>query len=739
MRIKKFNVAFLIVLSTLVMTPFVRSVQLATDAAEPEYQGKDTPASQEEPTYRGRSLSELTAALKDKDFQVRIRAVYSLGYMEASAKPAVPALVDALNQEQMRESVLHALGNIGVGAEEAIPALIKAIAEYAPACRWSAAEALAKIGVAAVPSLKEATRSENIYLRIWSNAALAKNEATSSPHLRYLAVAMESKDKRMSNEALRAMRMLGRKSEPLIPELIEAMTTPKISPALVAQALAGIGPDAKPAVPVLVKALQDKNDSVRLEVVRALAAIGPEAEPAVSLLTEMIQEKNERMRAEVAKALGQIGLGASPAITVLIPALKDKDEWVRTNAAEAIGKIDPTNLKPVPTLIEAMKDESGRVRGAVAQTLLKIGPVNKQVVLAFILALEDNYKSVIYAADEFFHLVGRERRDVVPELIELLKDPGERAIRSAIIALENMGADAEPAVPTLVEAMRNPNTLCLAEGALIKLGPKAKSAVPELIRMLDDEDRAVCQSAARVLASIGPDARGAIPALVSCLEKKIDPWGKLSLCTSLAALDLKSKEVIAALTQLTKDKYAPVQPGAHYELIRMKHDKELHFQALLVALEVPDARVRLYAAGCLGELKGVVTEAIPSLQKRLEDNNPEVRVAAAHAILLISSKQSDRKEAVDVIIKSLGEEEFMARLRAASALEPFGPGERWTVPVLITKVYNDDMPTRMAAIEALGNIGTAAREALPSLRHLLKDEHWKIRQSAAKAIKKIER
>ncbi|MHC4568629.1 MAG: HEAT repeat domain-containing protein, partial [Planctomycetota bacterium] len=167
-----------------------------------------------EPTYGGRSLSELIGALDDQDWQTRIKAVYHLGYMGPKAEPAVPALVDALSEERLRESILHSLANIGTGAGEAIPALIKAITEYAPACRWMAAEALAKIGDKAVPELKKSTESENIYLRIWCNAALAKQHGGDSTNLRYLAQLMKSADKKTAGEAVSALTMLGPISKP---------------------------------------------------------------------------------------------------------------------------------------------------------------------------------------------------------------------------------------------------------------------------------------------------------------------------------------------------------------------------------------------------------------------------------------------------------------------------------------------------------------------------------------------
>ncbi len=315
----------------------------------------------------------------------------------------------------------------------------------------------------------------------------------------------------------------------------------------------------------------------------------------------------------------------------------------------------------------------------------------------------------------------------------------ELPLSFAMTALGNIGADAALAVPLIAKAMREPHTLSAAASALRKLGPKAKAAVPELIKMLEDEDRALNQSAARVLASVGPAARAAIPALINCLKKKNDPWGQVSLCTSLTALDPQSKEAIAALIELTSHKDVEIQSAAHYTLIKMGQDKELHLPPLVDALEDANPYVRLNAAAYLGKLGTAANKASLSLQKALKDDDPEVRVEAAQAILLIGSGPSVRREAAGVIVNSLDDEEVMAWVRAAGALELFGSEESWAVSRLTAEIHARQTRIRLAAIEALGNIGPGAREALPHLKRLLKDGHWQIRKAAAEASKRIEK
>jgi HEAT repeat protein/beta-lactamase regulating signal transducer with metallopeptidase domain len=703
-----------------------------------------------EPSYAGRSLTELIAALGNQDFQTRINAVYHLGYIGPKAKPAVPALVDALEHEQLRESILHSLGNIGVGAEQAIPALIKAVAEYAPACRWMAAESLAKIGKAAIPALKEAAASENTYLRIWSNAALARQEGTDSPNLRYLAQLMKNNDKDTASEAVSALTMLGPISKPLVPDLIEALGHSVVAKRHIAFALAQIGKDARPAVPELTKMLHDTDLETQADAIYALSEIGgPDIAPAVPLLIEALRTDDtsnavmaSRVRYTAATALGNIGPDARAAIPDLVVALGDEEEFLRANSAEAIGNIDPADLQAVPALIKAMKDKSGRVRVAAAETLLRIGPVNKEVILAFIEAADDNWKGVIIATETFFTYLGPQHSYVIPDLIEMLKGPNERAQRLAITALGNMSEAAVPAVPYIVESVKNSRLEATAAGALTKLGSGAGAAVPDLIEMLKDRHKK--SSAALVLEAIGPAAREAIPALENCLG-----GDQVQYARALLAINPKSSKAIDALVKIAESAYVPdqwsEQPDAHYLLVKYGHNQKRHLRGLTDALENPNSRIRLNAAAYLGNLGSEAKEAAESLVRALKDEDPEVIAEAARAILLTSSNRSEREEACNIIIGLLGSKDssddrdsFMAQLRAGSALASFGPSEEWAVPLLITKVQDGNMRTRAAAIKALGNIGPGAKEALPYLRQLLKNEDWQVRLSATQAIEKID-
>jgi HEAT repeat protein len=83
----------------------------------------------------------------DDYLHARQRATEALGQLGAAARPAVPALVEALRDKNpgIRPTAAAALGEIGPDAQDAIPALTAALKEKDENVRTAAAEAIKKI------------------------------------------------------------------------------------------------------------------------------------------------------------------------------------------------------------------------------------------------------------------------------------------------------------------------------------------------------------------------------------------------------------------------------------------------------------------------------------------------------------------------------------------------------------------------------------------------------------------
>ena len=97
--------------------------------------------------HEGKSAAQLEAMLRSADPAVQAQGAYGLSRLGAEARPAVPALTEALHSTDtlVRENAALALAQIGPDARAAIPALTALAHDPDHLVRRAAQEALAKI------------------------------------------------------------------------------------------------------------------------------------------------------------------------------------------------------------------------------------------------------------------------------------------------------------------------------------------------------------------------------------------------------------------------------------------------------------------------------------------------------------------------------------------------------------------------------------------------------------------
>jgi HEAT repeat protein len=105
-------------------------IAAAVLAVAPALYGQAAPAASD-PVTDGRRLSEWVADLKADAPQVRNAAAYQISGLGPAGAPAVPALIEALDDPipSVRFPVTVALGEIGPAAAEAVPRLKKMMDE----------------------------------------------------------------------------------------------------------------------------------------------------------------------------------------------------------------------------------------------------------------------------------------------------------------------------------------------------------------------------------------------------------------------------------------------------------------------------------------------------------------------------------------------------------------------------------------------------------------------------------
>jgi HEAT repeat protein len=152
-----------------------------------------------------------------------------------------------------------------------------------------------------------------------------------------LADAVDDSDTDVRRMAIYALGESASEAALFLPVLVLALKDPELSVRLAAAlAIQKIEPDNESFIPLLIEALRAGEGGIYLEV----AEMGPNAKWAVPTLVKLLAHPETKIRHLTAVTLGRLGPTASDAESALERrALKDPQEAVRQAAQQALGQI----------------------------------------------------------------------------------------------------------------------------------------------------------------------------------------------------------------------------------------------------------------------------------------------------------------------------------------------------------------------------------------------------------------
>ena len=216
---------------------------------------------------------------------------------------------------------------------------------------------------------------------------------------------------------------------------------------------------------------------------------------------------------------------------------------------------------------------------------------------------------------------------------------------------------------------------------------KAAKFVPQLIKLLEDEDNDVRQSAASALGRIGEKAATyeAIKALAKLLEDE-DVFLRQNAIYALNRMGERAAtdEAIKALAKILNDKDSDVRKNAIYALKSMgeKAATDEVIKALTKLLSEKDSDVLRNAANALAAMRerAATDEVIKALTKLLnnKDSNASVRENALYALAAMGERAAT-DEVVKILIKLLNDKNVFIRRSAAKTLGAI-VGPNWLYP-----------------------------------------------------------
>jgi len=346
---------------------------------------------------------------------------------------------------------------------------------------------------------------------------------------------------------------------------------------------------------VLYETVRTAEEDVPIEAAKVLGEL--QRKEVVPALIELLEKDDKESRHAAAIALGDIGdLSAVP---VLISSLKDDSEEIRIAAARALKKLeDPSSI---PALKESLKDSSYKVRIEAALALGKLSE-DMTSTASLIKELRTGNEEVKISAAIALGKLGNPLAS--PALKETLSDKSPAVRVAAATALGQIGdVTAIPALANVIEnesGENSPEVRIVAATALGKI--KNVNAIDRLLKVINDEN---------------DNVRVAVIRAIGEFEGEV------------------SNKVIDAVIEQTRAPEPNVRIAATRTLAKLG-EKEL----LLKILEDKNKKVRQAAAIALGQLG--CKDAVSALITALDDDDPEVRIAAVKALWKLLSEEKEK-------------------------------------------------------------------------------------------------
>ena len=475
------------------------------------------------------ALSELVkghAAKPDLAWQ----AAAALSMMGPAAKSTVPQLIDALKSrdERVASQAAATLGAIGPEAKEAVAQLRPLVASDSVQIRMHAADALGDIGPAAhaaVPDLAKALKDANEEVRRVAADAIGKIGPAAEAAIPGLIIALHDDSGAVALHAAGALGQIGPKA---VPQLTAAVKDPQRQH-LAVMILADMGPAAKPAAKMLAATLDgfegtlsERDHDFAREIVMTLAHIGPDAREAVPTLMKILTNEKHQLRGGAAWALANIG--AKEAVPILKRALETNDDSkLHLAAPMALMLLEPGNDEfvrlAVPNLVQLLDHRTGLIRREAANTLAMIGPRAAPAVEKLAATLSNPDPAIRNAALAALAAIGPAATGALPEIIQQLT-VAELPVRySAIFAIGKIGPSARQAIPLLEKNLQEHDLFLQTASAwaLVYIDPqhdgRAAQCLGPLTQGLTIPDPRVRNEVVQALAHLGPSAKPARKAL----------------------------------------------------------------------------------------------------------------------------------------------------------------------------------------------------------------------------------
>lgn len=270
-----------------------------------------------------------------------------------------------------------------------------------------------------------------------------------------------------------------------------------------AASLGKLGEAARPHLPALRAALEDRQASVVVNAATALQTLGVDPKELLPARKRVLADRDLTAAMIAAEALeGQVP--ATELLAVVLKALESEDIEVKLAAGRVLPRIGEGCRECIPELVQALDRHPAQIAGVLG----RLKPPTPEVAVALTRLLKGRDAKTRALAATALGSMGKAATAAVPELVSAMLHDAEAEVRAkAALALGDMGTAAEAVIPDLIRALQQDKDAGVREAVCEGLGSMrlgAKEAIPALNAALQDPEVGVRNAAKRALFRVDP-------------------------------------------------------------------------------------------------------------------------------------------------------------------------------------------------------------------------------------------
>jgi HEAT repeat protein len=557
----------------------------------------------------------LQLAAKQGSPSLRVNAAIALAESKEQTALVIRTLIEGLESSDQRTLDLarHGLKQVAAFSNDQVrDALRRLVLDEQAQGRIPAATIFGQIGPteADTKAILAASGQDSAEIRRAAGSALISSRVPlTKPTIPILLAAL--KDGESGEVIVHALAPAAKEDKQVLEALLRARRQDQDKRTRLAaiEELARIASESPEVVNGLLEALrQDPDSHVRRTAAEKLGEVAAQSPQVIEALREALRHDEESyVRSSACRSLGRIGKKAAPALPELIAALRNDEANVRDDAASAIGAI-ATNEAQLQVLLPAFRDDpEWQVRTAAVKALAHVGIRSKKLVDGVVEALKDKEIIVQVAAAEALARLDPPNDAAVG----LLRDLASTRIRPGV----PMGPDYWP------HGFARSRLREKAIALLGALGPTAKTAVPDLMKLLDEDDVGLTDWDA--------------PAFDAGEGTRLDKSLHLLSIVALGQIGPDAKVAVPKIKRNMQNAKMQYRVVGAQAIWRIERSGDFSLPIFIDGLKEKAAAIRQLAAEALAELGPGAKPAVPKLRELLKDPMPEVQKAAQDALAKI--------------------------------------------------------------------------------------------------------